>query len=91
MTARKNRATARTTGRLTWRSVLGFPAGSRPTDAIIRARHRELIRIHHPDVTGDHAKAAQINAARDEALNIGAHAPNAHLATERRPKKRKAA
>ena len=52
-----------------WRLILGFPWGSRPTAAEIRARHRDLIRQHHPDAGGvDSLVAAAINAARDEAL-----------------------
>lgn len=44
-----------------------MPGRSR-RDLDARDRHRELIRAHHPDVGGDAARAAEINAALDQAL-----------------------
>jgi len=44
--------------------VLGFPPGSRPGAAAIKARFRLLATIHHPDSdTGDTARMAQLNQA----------------------------
>jgi hypothetical protein len=49
-----------------WCKVLGIPRNS--TVAEIRAAHKRLIRQHHSDAGGDDKRAAEINAARDEAL-----------------------
>lgn len=58
-----------------WRDVLGVPTdgwvATAPPIAIIayaRDRHRDLIRQHHPDRGGDAARAAEINAALDQAV-----------------------
>ncbi len=55
----------------TWREVLGgvWPAelGQPELLVIARARHRELIKVHHPDRGGDPRLAAEINAALAEA------------------------
>lgn len=54
-----------------WREVLGVPAvaGLTNTDllAIAKARHREAIKLAHPDAGGDVAVAAELNAALAEA------------------------
>jgi hypothetical protein len=52
-----------------WREVL-FPgiAYRDYTEAEIRAQYRKWARELHPDVGGDPAKMAELNAARDEAL-----------------------
>jgi len=54
-----------------WREILGgaWPAelGRAELLVIARARHRELIRKHHPDAGGDTAKAAELNVAIAEA------------------------
>jgi len=55
-----------------WREVLDvahLPRSLRPGDllTITRQRHRELIKVHHPDAGGDTAIAAEINAALAEA------------------------
>ena len=53
-----------------WREVLGgFPAGLDDDDlfALAKARHRKLISEAHPDLGGDPARAAEINAAFDAA------------------------
>ncbi len=44
-------------------AVLGLAAGASDQD-IVKA-HRALIKKHHPDHGGTHAKAAQINQAKD--------------------------
>lgn len=54
-----------------WREVLHMHtvANYKPDEqlAVARKLHRELIREHHPDRGGDHAIAAEINAALTEA------------------------
>lgn len=51
----------------TWWEILGVPS-SAPMSDIERARDR-LLREHHPDVTGgSHARAAEVNAAYDQAV-----------------------
>jgi hypothetical protein len=56
----------------TWREVLDVPIDgwvtSAPPAAVLayaRTRHRELIKLHHPDRGGDPAVAAAINRALD--------------------------
>ncbi len=58
-----------------WRDVLGVPTdgwvATAPPIAVIayaRDRHRDMIRQHHPDRGGDAARAAEINAALDQAV-----------------------
>lgn len=50
-----------------WREVLegAWPTALDADEALVlaKARHRKLIKIHHPDAGGDPAKAAEINAA----------------------------
>ncbi len=55
-------------GRKTWRSVLGFPPNSKPSADDVTAAHSNLIRMYHPDVGGSNEAAAEINHARDAAL-----------------------
>lgn len=57
-----------------WREVLGvegaWVAGA-PAAAVLayaKTRHRELVKIHHPDRGGDPATAATINRALDQAV-----------------------
>jgi hypothetical protein len=57
-----------------WREVLdvpidGWTSGAPPAAvlAYARTRHRELIKLHHPDRGGDQAIAAAINRALDQA------------------------
>jgi hypothetical protein len=58
-----------------WREVFGVEAlvdtllASSTDDliAVVKARHRKLIAEHHPDAGGDVARAAELNAALDEA------------------------
>jgi hypothetical protein len=58
-----------------WREVFGVAAlvdtllGSSTDDllAVVKARHRKLIASAHPDAGGDHADAAELNAALAEA------------------------
>jgi hypothetical protein len=50
-----------------WRDVLDLPADGTPSMLFVKHRHRELIRKHHPDAGGDHAIAAELNAALAEA------------------------
>ena len=50
-----------------WRDVLGV--GNAPVDAAsVRAAYRMLAMTHHPDKGGNAEKMAELNAARDEAL-----------------------
>lgn len=51
-----------------WREVLGIPLGSCDAETV-RARVRELARVHHPDVGGDASTMAEINAAAARALS----------------------
>lgn len=57
--------------RRSWREVLGVPVvpGLAHSDmlAICKSRHRDAIKKHHPDVGGDPAVAAELNAALAEA------------------------
>ena len=48
------------------RSILGVAEGATP--AQIRAAHKRLIRMAHPDKGGTSGLAAQLNAARDRLL-----------------------
>ena len=53
-----------------WRVVFGVAGlAIAPADlrAVVRARHRELIKACHPDAGGDGATAARLNAALDRA------------------------
>jgi hypothetical protein len=44
--------------------VLGFPPGSRPSQAQLRARYRALAAIHHPDAPfGNNTRMTQLNQA----------------------------
>jgi len=51
-----------------WREVLGFPEGVIVTRSHIEAAWRALAKIHHPDKGGSGERMAEINRARDEAL-----------------------
>lgn len=55
-----------------WREVLGglWPDGMEAEDtlALAKGRHRRLIAAAHPDAGGDAERAAEINAALDEAI-----------------------
>jgi hypothetical protein len=52
-----------------WRDVLGFASDVIRIDADdVRARVRELARVHHPDVGGSGDRMAEINAACESAL-----------------------
>jgi len=61
--------------KLGWRELFGVQAlfetliGSSTDDllAVVKARHRKLIAEAHPDAGGDVARAAELNAALDEA------------------------
>lgn len=53
-----------------WREVLGEPWPELDDEELLvlaKARHRKLIARHHPDVGGEHERAAELNAALDEA------------------------
>lgn len=62
--------------RLGWRDVFGVAGlvdtlmASDADDliAVVKARHRKLIAEAHPDAGGDTARAAELNAALDEAI-----------------------
>jgi hypothetical protein len=56
-----------------WREVLGL-SGPVGIDAV-RARVRELARVHHPDAGGSDARMAEINAASEAALRELVGAP----------------
>jgi hypothetical protein len=50
-----------------WRAVLTIPEG--PCDvAVVRARFRELAKVHHPDQGGDGARMAAITEAYESAM-----------------------
>lgn len=54
-----------------WREVLDLNSsdGPRVTAEVVHARYRRLASIRHPDVpSGSHEAMAELNAARDEAL-----------------------
>jgi len=53
------------------RSVLGFAPGERLTTDMVKKRHRELARQHHPDVGGETAKMQEINIAVDTLMASG--------------------
>lgn len=53
-------------GARSWRDVLGIQGAA--TQADIEAAYKSLSKKHHPDVGGDTARMAEINAARDAAL-----------------------
>jgi hypothetical protein len=50
-----------------WRTVFGFPAGSRPTRAQIDDAYLTAAKRQHPDAGGSDAEMAQVNRARDYA------------------------
>jgi hypothetical protein len=50
------------------RMVLGFPATTKLTKEVIKARHRELSALFHPDKGGSLEAQQRITAARDELL-----------------------
>lgn len=51
-----------------WREALGIAKGETVTLARVRARYRELAKVHHPDVGGDHKIMLTINEAYKHAL-----------------------
>ncbi|MDQ6892231.1 MAG: J domain-containing protein [Acidobacteriota bacterium] len=55
-------------GRRPWREVLGYPEGAEAHAEQIEELFRKAIRRQHPDKGGAHDAAAEINAARDRAL-----------------------
>lgn len=50
----------------TWREVLGL--GPNATASDVQAAYLKMIQVNHPDRGGTTERAAEINAARDEAL-----------------------
>lgn len=50
------------------RIVLGFGPSDKLTVEVVKARHRELARKHHPDRGGSVARMQEINAAVDSLL-----------------------
>lgn len=48
-----------------WRTVFGLQG--RPAWEAVEARHRELAKVHHPDVGGDPHMMAKLNGAKDAA------------------------
>lgn len=50
------------------RQVLGFNPGDKLTEDMVKKRHRELARKHHPDRGGSVARMQEINAAVDHVL-----------------------
>jgi hypothetical protein len=51
-----------------WREILGIRPDQVVTPELIRARQRELARLHHPDAGGSSERMAEINAAADDGL-----------------------
>lgn len=51
-----------------WQIVLGLQDLLLPTEADIREAYRRLVSVHHEAKGGDAAKMAELNVARDEAL-----------------------
>lgn len=51
-----------------WREVLGFPPEATVNVDMLSARYRARASQEHPDKGGDPVKMAELNAARDEAL-----------------------
>lgn len=51
-----------------WREVFGFPAVSRPDREGIEIEFRRLAKKHHPDAGGSPDAMAELNRARDEAM-----------------------
>lgn len=52
----------------TWREVLGFTPSEGINADVVRARYRKLASERHPDKGGSAAAMAELNAARDAAL-----------------------
>jgi hypothetical protein len=53
-----------------WRKVLGLPADADVTTETVQSAYRELAKLCHPDLQGgSHEAMAQLNEARDAALN----------------------
>ncbi len=55
-------------GRVDWAATLGIMPGTVVTADLVERRRRLLAARHHPDVGGDAATMAEINAAADAAL-----------------------
>lgn len=53
-----------------WQVVLGLQDLLLPTEADIQAAYRRLVAVHHEAKGGDPAKMAELNVARDEALQF---------------------
>ena len=51
-----------------WREILGFPKDANPGLEAINTFWRNAARQAHPDVGGSHARMAEVNAARDQAM-----------------------
>ncbi|HVH52480.1 MAG TPA: hypothetical protein VM690_10070 [Gaiellaceae bacterium] len=51
-----------------WRAILQENGKVIRTPDEARARHRELVFIHHPDRGGSHERMVEINAALERAL-----------------------
>lgn len=51
-----------------WREILGIRPEIKPNAEFIRNTYRELAAKHHPDRGGSAERMAEINAARDQAL-----------------------
>jgi len=54
--------------RIAARAVLGFNPGEPLTADVIKRRHRDLVRRHHPDRGGSTQRMAEVNAAVDVLL-----------------------
>ncbi|CAN7300761.1 J domain-containing protein [Agrobacterium tumefaciens] len=57
------------TRKWSWREVLGFHDVQLPTRAAVTAAWKELAKKAHPDAGGSQEKMAELNRAKEEALN----------------------
>lgn len=51
-----------------WRDILALPSDVQPTREVVQAAYRQLAAVRHPDTGGSEAAMAELNTARDAAL-----------------------
>ena len=74
--SKRNRAfAARPAGKRTWREVLGFKEGEKPTIHEVNSAWRRLAKSAHPDIGGTDAQMMELNAALSEARRELQHQP----------------